>query len=174
MREAALAMIRMARVRGCTVLVCGSDATDQAPVYLEAGAHFVLAGEGEATLVELMDRLGGRSETALDAIPGLVFRGADGGLVRTAARPVMRDLDALPMPAWDLVDVGRYREIWLRRHGYFSMNMVTTRGCPYHCNWCAKPIWGQTYNSRPETWWPSCDQADLPADHVWFATTSWA
>jgi anaerobic magnesium-protoporphyrin IX monomethyl ester cyclase len=172
MREAALAMIRMARARGCTVLVCGSDATDHAPAYLDAGAHFVLAGEGEATLVELMDRLAGRSDVSFEAIPGLVYRGGDGALVRTPARPVMRDLDALPLAAWDLVDVERYRKAWLERHGYFSMNMVTTRGCPYHCNWCAKPIWGQTYNSRG----PEQVVAELlhlkrtfRPDHVWFA-----
>jgi anaerobic magnesium-protoporphyrin IX monomethyl ester cyclase len=46
------------------------------------------------------------------------------------------------------VDVDRYRAIWMQRHGYFSMNAVTTRGCPYHCNWCAKPIYGQRYGSR--------------------------
>jgi len=148
MREAALTMIRMARARGCTVLVCGSDATDHAPSYLDAGAQFVLAGEGEATLAELMERLDGRSETPFEAIAGLVFLGEDGGLVRTPPRPMLRDLDALPPPAWDLVDVERYRDVWRRRHGYYSMNMVTTRGCPYHCNWCAKPIWGQTYHSR--------------------------
>ena len=66
-------------------------------------------------------------------------------MVRTRPREIIRDLDALPFPAWDLVDVERYRAIWLRRHGYFSMNLVTTRGCPYHCNWCAKPIYGQRY-----------------------------
>lgn len=56
-----------------------------------------------------------------------------------------------PFPTWDLVDVERYRKIWLGRHGYFSMNMVTTRGCPFHCNWFAKPIWGQrSYSRSPE------------------------
>ena len=60
----------------------------------------------------------------------------------------MRDLDQLPRPAWDLVDVASYRTIWRRRHGYFSMNIATTRGCPYHCNWCAKPIYGQRYAAR--------------------------
>src|SRR4029077_2432469 len=60
----------------------------------------------------------------------------------------IRDLDGLPRPAWDLVDVERYRKIWQQRHGYFSMNLVTTRGCPYHCNWCAKPIYGQRYTAR--------------------------
>ncbi|MGH2467921.1 MAG: B12-binding domain-containing radical SAM protein, partial [Candidatus Limnocylindrales bacterium] len=58
-----------------------------------------------------------------------------------------RDLDALPFPAWELVAIERYRDAWAR-HGRFSMNMSTTRGCPFHCNWCAKPIWGQRYAVR--------------------------
>ena len=69
----------------------------------------------------------------------------------------MKDLDAIPFPAWDLVDVARYRRLWRERHGYYSMNMVTTRGCPYHCNWCAKPIWGQRYHSRS----PECVAAEM-------------
>ena len=60
----------------------------------------------------------------------------------------MRDLDSLPMPAWDLIDIEPYRQLWLKHHGYFSLNIATTRGCPYKCNWCAKPIYGNRYNSR--------------------------
>jgi radical SAM superfamily enzyme YgiQ (UPF0313 family) len=72
--------------------------------------------------------------------------------VRTPPRGFLKDLDRLPWPAWDLVDVDRYRRAWRSRHGYHSMNLVTTRGCPYHCNWCAKPIYGQRYAVRsPES-----------------------
>ncbi len=171
MREAAFTMFAMARARGCTVLVCGSDATDHAEQYLASGADFILTGEGEHTLGEVLDRLTGRSDTPLDAIPGLVYREGDRH-VRTPPRPVMKELDALPFPARDLVDIPRYQEIWQRRHGYFSLNMATTRGCPYHCNWCAKPIWGQRYNVRS----PENVVAELEAvreayrpDHIWFA-----
>ncbi len=186
MREAAFTMMEMARARGCTVIVCGSDATDYAEEYLARGADFVLLGEGELTLVELLDRLTGRTETAFGAILGLAYT-ADGGrwtvdggetprvassAVRNARRPDMKRLDELPFPAWDLVDVGRYRDIWVERHGFYSMNMVTTRGCPYHCNWCAKPIWGQRYNVRsPEN--VAAEMAWLKErfqpDHIWFA-----
>jgi anaerobic magnesium-protoporphyrin IX monomethyl ester cyclase len=96
----------------------------------------------------------------------------DGRFHHTPRREVIRDLDTLPFPAWDLVDVEHYRQIWMERHGYYSMNMVTTRGCPYHCNWCAKPIWGQRYHSRSaenvvaEMKWLKETYAP---DHIWFA-----
>jgi anaerobic magnesium-protoporphyrin IX monomethyl ester cyclase len=171
MRQAAFSMIEMARERGCTVIVGGSDATDRAEQYLAQGAHFVLIGEGEHTLGELMDSLCGRSDMSIESILGLAFLKSD-AMVRTPRRPDLRELDALPFPAWDLVDIPRYRAIWYERHGFYSMNMVTTRGCPYHCNWCAKPIWGQRYNARsPENvvaelqWLKSTYQPD----HIWFA-----
>jgi radical SAM superfamily enzyme YgiQ (UPF0313 family) len=70
------------------------------------------------------------------------------------------------------VDIPRYQKIWYERHGYYSMNMVTTRGCPYRCNWCAKPIYGRRYNSRS----PENVVAELKwlkdnfhPDHIWFA-----
>jgi radical SAM superfamily enzyme YgiQ (UPF0313 family) len=151
MREAALTMIGMGRERGAAVIVSGSDATDHPEVYLRAGAEAVVVGEGEITLRELLDSLTGRRRVALGEIPGLCFA-KDGAPVRTPARPPLRDLDRLPLPAWDLLDVDRYRRLWRARHGYHSMNLVTTRGCPYHCNWCAKPIYGQRYAARsPES-----------------------
>jgi anaerobic magnesium-protoporphyrin IX monomethyl ester cyclase len=147
MRQAALAMIGMARARGAAVLVAGSDATDNPDTYLDAGADAVMAGEAEETLREVAEAWSGRTTRAQESIAGLVYR-RDGRTVRTAPRPFLRDLDALPFPAWDLVDVEAYRRRWRERHGYFSMNLATTRGCPYHCNWCAKPIYGQRYAVR--------------------------
>ena len=67
---------------------------------------------------------------------------------RTGPRALLKELDTLPLAAWDLVDVDRYRAFWRARHGYFSLNVVTTRGCPYKCNWCAKPVYGNTYHTR--------------------------
>jgi anaerobic magnesium-protoporphyrin IX monomethyl ester cyclase len=171
MREAAFRMINMAKARGCTIIVAGSDATDHAARYLEQGADFALIGEGEETLSRLVDHLTGRVDTPLEEISGLSYL-YDGQLQKTAPRSPIRDVDALPFPAWDLIDVAYYRQIWVERHGYYSMNMITTRGCPYHCNWCAKPIWGQRYNSRsPENaaaelrWLKETYHPDL----IWFA-----
>jgi len=171
MRQAALTMIDAARAHGITTIVAGADATDHPSTYLDRGADFVVAGEGEVTLVELLDTLTGKRREPLETVHGLWLRTA-GGVVRTPAREIIRGLDQLPFPAWDLVDVDRYRAIWRARHGYFSMNLATTRGCPYHCNWCAKPIYGQRYTARsPEhvvsemAWLKAAYQPD----HLWIA-----
>ncbi|MFQ5459721.1 MAG: B12-binding domain-containing radical SAM protein, partial [Anaerolineae bacterium] len=74
--------------------------------------------------------------------------------------------------ARDLVDMDAYRRLWRQSHGLFSTNMASTRGCPFHCNWCAKPIWGQRYAMRsPED--VAAEMAEVRrrymADHIWFA-----
>jgi radical SAM superfamily enzyme YgiQ (UPF0313 family) len=172
MRAAALVMIRAARQLGVPVIVAGSDATDHPATYLSAGAAAVIAGEGEITLGEAVDVLLGSTSVGLDLIDGLCLLGGDGAVIRTRPREIIRDLEVLPRPAWDLVDVERYRRVWRRRHGYFSMNVSTTRGCPYHCNWCAKPIYGQRYTARTaeavadEIAW--LKQTYRP-DHLWIA-----
>ena len=91
---------------------------------------------------------GGRGHAV--GIQGVIHAGEIGNdsVRRPAPRQPERHLDELPWPAWDLIDVERYRRAWGEAHGYFSLNMVSTRGCPFHCNWCAKPIWGQRYAMR--------------------------
>jgi anaerobic magnesium-protoporphyrin IX monomethyl ester cyclase len=169
MRRAAMVMIQAALTRGIPVIVAGSDATDHPEVYLDAGATCVVLGEGEITLAEAVTALR-RRPNAMPDVPGVCWRNGTNEIVRTAARPPLRDLDALPRPAWDLIDVGQYRAAWEGRHGYFSMHVSTTRGCPFHCNWCAKPLYGQRYAVRaPET--VAAEIAWLHAtyapDHLW-------
>jgi anaerobic magnesium-protoporphyrin IX monomethyl ester cyclase len=172
MRQAALTMVAAARARGIPAIVSGSDASDHPFTYLDGGADVVVTGEGDETLVEVLDVLTGRTPRPLGEVQGICCRDRDGRVVRTARRAIIANLDALPLPAWDLVDVDRYRAIWTRNHGYFSMNVVTTRGCPYHCNWCAKPIYGQRYTARtPEhvaEEFARLKRAYAP-DHIWIA-----
>ncbi|HEV7780209.1 MAG TPA: radical SAM protein, partial [Chitinophagaceae bacterium] len=138
MREAAFEMMKFAHQKGCTVIVSSSDATDHFEEYLEEGADFVLLGEAEQTLAELVAAVENKKD--LMSIPGLAYRHQD-AVIKTVKREVMKTLDELPFPAWDLVDIESYRKTWLKHRGYFSLNMATTRGCPFKCNWCAKPIY---------------------------------
>src|SRR5678816_924952 len=146
MREAAFQMIKLAKQRGCTVIVSSSDSTDHFEQYLQEGADLILIGEAEISLHELINAITQKQNDLL-TVQGIAFK-KDGAVIKTARRNVLKDLDSLPFPAWDLIDMEPYRKMWLRHKGYFSMNMGTTRGCPFKCNWCAKPIYGNRYNSR--------------------------
>ena len=169
MREAAFKMSKMAKERGCTVIISSSDSTDHYEKYIEEGADFILLGEAEITLLELINALQ-ENKKDISIIPGIAFQQND-CVIKTARRNVLKDLDSLPLPAWDLVDIQPYRQSWLDHAGYFSMNMGTTRGCPFKCNWCAKPIYGNRYNSRS----PHNVVQELKMlkekfqfDHIWF------
>ncbi len=169
MREAAFEMIRQASEYGCTVIVSSSDSTDRFEMYLNRGANFVLLGEAELTVRELVEALEVKNHDYY-SIEGLAFK-HNGAVVKTKQRHVMKDLDSLPFPAWDMINLEPYRNSWLKNAGYFSMNMATTRGCPFKCNWCAKPIYGNRYNSRsPQNVLMELKmlKSKYRFDHIWF------
>jgi anaerobic magnesium-protoporphyrin IX monomethyl ester cyclase len=175
MREAACRMIAEARAAGARVIVAGSDASDQPEPFLAAGADAVLVGEGIGALSALVERLERHPDiddeawtAGLSGVATLV----DGAVRTGRIGPQPPDPRVVGQPAWDLLDIEQYRDFWRDRHGYFSLNMAASRGCPFRCNWCAKPIWGNHYNQRPAqevaaemTW---LKQTYAP-DHIWMA-----
>jgi radical SAM superfamily enzyme YgiQ (UPF0313 family) len=168
-RESALAMIAAARARGCKVAVNGPDASDNPAIYLAAGADAVVLGEGETAALDLVDRWA-RGDPGLDAVAGLILPGP-AGLRRTRPRPSLQALDGLPHPAWDLLDIDAYRRAWVGAHGEFSWSMAASRGCPYACNWCAKPTFGRRYTVRsPADVANEMERlkAEVGPDHIWF------
>jgi anaerobic magnesium-protoporphyrin IX monomethyl ester cyclase len=166
-REVAFSMAHAARAAGHLVAVHGPDSTDHIEAYLSAGFDYVLVGEVENTIVDLAQ------QWRPSEIPGLAYYDQKTGSVRyTPPRPLNTNLDSLPLPAWDLVDMDQYRQAWLGAHGYFSLNMVSSRGCPFHCNWCAKPTYGNHYHVRS----PRLVAEEMRylktafrPDHIWFA-----
>jgi radical SAM superfamily enzyme YgiQ (UPF0313 family) len=145
MRDAAFEMIQLAKQHGCKIAVSSSDSTDHYEEYLQKGADAVLLGEAEETIKELIQL--DQQQQAWYHIKGIACIN-ENKLINNGKRAVIKNLDQLPFPAWDLIDVEQYKQRWLKSSGYFSINMGTTRGCPYKCNWCAKPIYGNRYNSR--------------------------
>jgi len=173
LRDATIEMVRAAHEHGCRVVVSGSDATDHPRRYLDGGADAVLLGEPEGALADVAALWRDGVAPPLDAIAGLALRDASSReMTFTAPRSGVRDLDALPLPAWDLVDADAYRRAWHDAHGRHSWNMVTSRGCPYGCNWCAKPMFGRRYAQRsPASVAEELRRlkAEVGPDHVWFA-----
>lgn len=171
-REATLAMVAAARAQGCRVAMNGSDSSDRPELYLAAGADAVLPGSADITFLALADAWRASADASLEDVRGLVIPDGRGGVRHTAPAPPTGDLDLLPLPAWDLVDVDAYRRAWMSAHGRFSWNMISSRGCPFGCNWCAKPIFGRRYAQRS----PECVADEMvelrrvvKPDHIWFA-----
>lgn len=168
MRDAAFVMQQHAKKLGCKVIVTSSDAADHAEKYLSHSADFVIVGEAEYTLLELVNAI--ENKTDVSEIKGIVYKDAN-NLKSTPKRNVSKNLNELPLPAWDLVNIDPYKKVWMNKHGYFSLNVATTRGCPYHCNWCAKPIYGNSYNMRsPENVVSELKllKTRFNMDHIWF------
>lgn len=170
MRQVAFDMMAWSKKKNACVIVCNSDATDHYALYLQQGADFVVLGEGELGLLELLNSLSTHN-TLIPDVSGIAYIQND-KIIKNTPRPILQDLDSLPDAAWDLIDLDAYKKIWTSAHGYFSLNMATTRGCPFKCNWCAKPIYGNRYHSR------SANRVaqemkflkeKLEADHIWMA-----
>jgi anaerobic magnesium-protoporphyrin IX monomethyl ester cyclase len=175
MREAACAMMTSARRVGARVIAAGPDVTDAPEPYLKSGADLALLGEGLSALFEVLPRLDANpqadSAELASGLSGIVSLSR--GKVGTKGGPGAPAVAAqVGLAAWDLVDMERYRAVWLKAHGYFSLNMAASRGCSFRCAWCAKPIWGNQYLQRKAT-----EVAEEVAylkrsfnpDHIWFA-----
>jgi radical SAM superfamily enzyme YgiQ (UPF0313 family) len=170
MREVALQIALTAHSMGATVIAHGSDASDHAEEYLKQGVDFVLLGEAEQTLSELCSSL--LSRRNIDFISGLVRLTPFGRLLyNTPGPPLNPSWISLSKPARELIDLEPYRKAWSNTHGYFSTSMVASRGCPYRCNWCAKPISGNKFQVRPASQ-VAAEMHELKevygAQHIWF------
>jgi radical SAM superfamily enzyme YgiQ (UPF0313 family) len=171
MREAAFTMTAVAKEYGAFVIIHSSDAADHAEAYLDHGADVIIIGEGEQTLQELCYKVLQEHRFDFSTVDGVAFK-LNGTTIHSSHRTVRKNLDVLPFPAWQFVDIDKYKAAWKQKHGYYSVNMVTTRGCPFHCNWCAKPIYGQVYNTRsPQNVVEEIKllRRTIQPDHIWFA-----
>jgi radical SAM superfamily enzyme YgiQ (UPF0313 family) len=169
MREVAWQIAKAAHEIGAAVIVHGSDSTDNPELFLNNGFDYVLCGEAEEVLADLCESiLEGSEIPQLDGMIRLSKRGQLlGSLHHLARNPGWAQL---PIPSRELLDLAPYRDAWMGVHGYFSTNMVASRGCPFRCNWCAKPISGNRFHLRSASL-VAQEMAQLKragVDHIWF------
>jgi radical SAM superfamily enzyme YgiQ (UPF0313 family) len=141
-RGNALAILQRAVECGWKVIVGGPEPANYAAEYLAAGAHAVVAGEGELALKSIL------RATPLEQIPGVYFRAGDGSVIHTGPARQLADLDAQPWPDRERVNIEQYLRVWRERHGAGSVSVITARGCPYHCRWCSHSTFGKTHRRR--------------------------
>jgi len=131
--DRALALARQAKRAGCRVVMGGPHPCFMAEEILATGAvDAVVRGEGEASFPALLEAWASGSDPS--SVPGLILP-AEGGVLDTGERPRIPDVDALPFPARDLVDLGRYDRA--RMHGRPITPLHTSRGCPFACRFCS-------------------------------------
>ena len=147
-RTNVIEILRCAKEAGWQTIVGGPEPGAYIDNYLNAGADFVVIGEGEATLEELLPVLHGRSRRQLEDIAGIAFRSPAGGIVQTSPREQIRDINAQPWPEREAIDMDRYVSVWREHHGTGSVSLITARGCPYHCRWCSHQVFGKTHRRR--------------------------
>jgi anaerobic magnesium-protoporphyrin IX monomethyl ester cyclase len=175
MRRAACDMIASAHRSGARVIAAGPDVSDAPGPYLRAGADLALAGEGLSTLLAVLPRIDADihadSDGLIRGLSGIACM-SDGKVVKASGTTGLALAQDAGLAAWDLVDMERYRGVWKKAHGYFSLNMAASRGCSFRCTWCSKPIWGNHYLQRN----PLEVAAEVAhvkraykPDHVWFA-----
>ncbi len=141
-RAGVLAIARAGSAAGWRVVLGGPEPSNYAEEYLRCGAEAIVAGEGERALDALL------SGAPLPSIAGLIYRDSGGTVRRTGPADLIENLDSLPWPDRDAIDIDRYLAAWRGRHGMGSVSLITARGCPYHCNWCSHSVYGKSHRRR--------------------------
>lgn len=139
-----------------TIITGGADATIRPFDYLKQGVDFVVVGEGEHTIVELIHLLEQGNRDELPNVKGIAYLKLENGrLTITPPRPFIEDLDSLPIPARHLLPVDAYFEAAKKGVAPYIRitkpwaTIMTTRGCPYNCVFCAvQSISGRKFRTR--------------------------
>jgi anaerobic magnesium-protoporphyrin IX monomethyl ester cyclase len=151
-RSNVVEIIRVAREAGWRVIVGGPEPGAYAQEFLESGADFVVLGEGESTMQELLtafrDGVEISSNVWKSKIAGTAYLDDEGVFHQSPPRAQIADLDAQPWPARQAIDLHRYVDTWRTHHKQGSVNFITARGCPYKCRWCSHQVYGQTHRRR--------------------------
>jgi anaerobic magnesium-protoporphyrin IX monomethyl ester cyclase len=148
MKFPALRMAKLLRDQ-CKILVAGGPLPSLCAEDFLSDFDVVGVGEGEATVLELTEVVEGRR--SLSEVKGIVYQNHENNnnnVMRTPTRESFQDLDKLPFPARDQFDNEAYKHHYKERFGYTTSSIVTSRGCPFHCDFCSRAIYGHEFRTR--------------------------
>jgi len=153
----------------CQVILGGPEVSNHIDNFLKYGANYIVIGEGEQTMLELVEFID-KKETTIENIQGIAYLKNE-QVCKNIAREKIKDLDDLPMPNRTKVNLQLYFDAWKQKHGTSAISINTMRGCPYSCKWCSRAVYGQSYRRRSaksvanEIAWI---QENYQVDSVWF------
>jgi anaerobic magnesium-protoporphyrin IX monomethyl ester cyclase len=166
-KEKAIEMARLLRDH-CDMLVVGGPLPSVNPIEFLKYFDVVAIGEGEQTMLELSSNDDGARN--LSHVEGIAYK--EHGKVRfTRPRSFIKDLNSMPFPSRELLDNQSYQDYYSKRFGYTITSVMTSRGCPFSCDFCSRPIFGNTLRTRsPVNVVEEMEEvAKLGYERVWFA-----
>jgi anaerobic magnesium-protoporphyrin IX monomethyl ester cyclase len=165
MQDEALSLA--AQVRGKALTVVGGPYPSGEPDTFVDHFDLVAVGEGEETIVQIMQHLDDRR---FDEIPGVVFK-RDGEIVRSEARSRSKDMSDLPLPYRNDIPNAQYIAYWRKHWKDATTPLMSTRGCPFRCDFCHKSVFGDLFSARPveSVVAEMREIADLGYDHIWMS-----
>jgi anaerobic magnesium-protoporphyrin IX monomethyl ester cyclase len=167
MKEKVLELAQLLR-KDCELLVIGGPLATSNPEEFIPFFDVVAIGEGEQTMLELVQAV--EDHSSFSDVKGIVFK-EDGKVVTTPPREFVKNLDQIPFPSRELFDNEAYEKYYSRNFGYTTTAIITSRGCPFQCDFCSRPIFGNTFRSRtPENIAQEVVEVrELGYERVWFA-----
>lgn len=163
------------------IILGGPEVRYSAENFLRSGADYIVIGEGEETMTELVNSfmlvpaemttvpVQTNVQTTKD-IAGIAYLEND-KFVQNPERQKIRDLDELSIPNRKKINLHQYLDVWKKHHGKNALSVSTMRGCPYTCKWCSRAVYGLSYRRRnPEKVVEELLQIknDYNPDSLWF------
>jgi anaerobic magnesium-protoporphyrin IX monomethyl ester cyclase len=167
MEDEALQLARRIRKMAGLLVAGGPLPTVEPSRYLD-DFDVVIVGEAERTMLDLAKKFLANQD--FKDVHGIVFK--DGSSIhQTPVRKRIEDLDSVPFPARDLFENNSYKKYYRTRFGYGMASMISSRGCPFECDFCSRPVFGESLRSRSPA--NIVDEIELIVslgyDTVWFA-----
>jgi len=167
MKRKAMDLAKLLR-RDCDLLVCGGPLPTLSPGDFLQDFDVVVIGEGEETMLELVRSIEDGSD--LSKVKGIAYK-VDGGITFTPKRGLIKEIDSIPFPTRELFENKSYKDYYSRGFGYTITPVMTSRGCPFNCDFCSRPVFGETYRARsPGNVVDEIEDAVSHGyDRIWFA-----
>jgi len=169
MRKKSLELAKM--LRGCCkLLVAGGALPTTEPETFLNDFDVVVIGEGEQTMLKIANQF--KKGGTFSQIKGVAYKDKKTGQVKlTSSRGLMDDIDELPPPSRALFENFSYQKYYDRKFGYKTTAIMTSRGCPFECDFCSRPIFGNNFRARSAS--KVADEVEeaisLGYNRIWFA-----
>jgi len=137
-----------ASLKHMKIILGGPEVRNHKEKFLQYGADIIVFGEGEETMLEIVDAYSTQVDPDLRNLTGTAFKATNGNIITNPERVLIKDINQLPIANRSKIDLQKYFDTWKKKHGISMVNVSTMRGCPYSCKWCSRAVYGSSYRRR--------------------------